>query len=271
MFFHPAWLAMLSERHEGAAMHKQELVQAVADRSDLAPRQVGAVVETAVRLIAEATADGETLTLTGFGDGRRSLTVLGKPAHRARRRDAAPAVGPETDALARLTAALRPLPAGRVEAVERQLREAAPPSGTPDNAGSATLAELELRNLLRVFAGWRRLEERSLSGSQLQRQTGLTRQRLQQLRAEGKLLGLRVPLRRELYYPVWQFAADGTPLPALPRLVAAADEARLDPTALDALMTSPRAAEGATLAELLRRGAEDEVLALVRVAAAHGA
>lgn len=252
-------------------MRKQELIQAVADRSDLAPRQVGAVVETAVQLIAEATSDGEALTLTGFGGGRRSLTVLGKPMHRARRRDASLGAESENDALTRLAAALRPLSAERVEAVERQLREAAPPSGPPDTADGATLAELELRNLLRVFAGWRRLEERSLSGPQLQRQTGLTRQRLQQLRAEGKLLGLRVPLRRELYYPAWQFAADGAPLPALPRLLAVADEARLDPAALDALMTNPRASEGPVPAELLRRGAEGEVFALVRAAAAQGA
>ena len=140
--------------------------------------------------------------------------------------------------------------------------------GQPDEA---TLATLEVRNLLRVMAGWRELEERSLPGPVVQAAWRTTRQRLRQLRREGRLLGIAVPLRRELYYPAWQFAPDGAPLPSLPRLLAAAAEAGLDPVSLDALMTNPAAGDGVAPAERLRRGEEEPVLALVRAALAHGA
>ncbi len=135
----------------------------------------------------------------------------------------------------------------------------------------ATLATLEVRNLLRVMAGWRELEERSLPGPVVQAAWRTTRQRLRQLRQERRLLGIAIPLRRELYYPAWQFAPDGAPLPSLPRLLAAAEEAGLDPVSLDALMTNPAAGDGVAPAERLRRGEEGTVLALVRAALAHGA
>ena len=135
----------------------------------------------------------------------------------------------------------------------------------------ATLATLEVRNLLRVMAGWRELEARSLPGPMVQATWRTTRQRLRQLRQERRLLGIAIPLRRELYYPAWQFAPDGAPLPGLPRLLAAAEEAGLDPVSLDALMTNPAAGDGEAPAERLRRGEEETVLALVRAALAHGA
>ena len=118
---------------------------------------------------------------------------------------------------------------------------------------------------------WKRVEERSLPGPRLQRQLGVTRQRLQQLRAEHKLLGLRLPLRRELYYPTWQFGADGAPSPAMPRLLAAAEEAQLSALDLDAFMTSERAGDGVPPAALLRQQSLDQVLGLVRAASSHGA
>ncbi len=127
----------------------------------------------------------------------------------------------------------------------------------PDTADGATLAELELRNLLRVFAGWRRLEERSgsparacSSGRPASRASASRRiarggQAARPARAAAPRVVLPgLPIRR----------SDGAPLPALPRLLAVADEARLDPAALDALMTNPRASEGPVPAELLRRG-----------------
>ncbi len=79
-----------------------------------------------------------------------------------------------------------------------------------------------------------------------------------------------MPLRREFYYPAWQFVADGVPLAVLPRLLDAAAEARLEPVALDAFMTSPHPGGGVTPAERLRRGEDELVLALVRAAADNG-
>lgn len=154
----------------------------------------------------------------------------------------------------------------RAALFERELRAALPPPGTPDDAAPSTLEELDLRNALRVFASWRRLAQRCLPASLLARQLGVSRQRLQQLRGERKLLGLRLPLRRELYYPVWQFTAEGTPHPLLPRLLQTAEEAHLDPLELDAIMTSTAAGDGVAPVELLRRGHTEHVFTVIGAA-----
>ena len=143
---------------------------------------------------------------------------------------------------------------------------------------SASLEELEVRNKLRVFSRYRKVEERSLSGTELRERLGVSRQRLGQLRKEERLLGVRLPIRREVYYPLWQFDEGGKPLEAMPRLIEASEEAGLGALALDALMTNPGAVEsevgGATLADLLRSGdpeAEEYVLGAVRAALSGGA
>ena len=143
---------------------------------------------------------------------------------------------------------------------------------------SDSLEELEVRNKLRVFARYREVEERSLSGSELQERLGVSRQRLGQLRKEERLLGVKLPIHREVYYPLWQFGEDGRPLGILPRLIEAAAGAGMGALALDALMTNPGAVEseagGNTPAELLRSGdpeAEEYVLGVVRAALSGGA
>lgn len=140
---------------------------------------------------------------------------------------------------------------------------------------SDSLEELEVRNKLRVFARYRGIEERSLSGTELRERLGVSRQRLGQLRKEERLLGVRLPIRREVYYPLWQFGEDGKPLEAMPRLITAAEETGLGALALDALMTNPTAVDnGETLAELLRSGdpeAEEYALGVVRAALSGGA
>jgi len=145
-----------------------------------------------------------------------------------------------------------------------------------DEPHPASLDELEVRNKLRVFARYREIEERSLSGSGLQERLGVSRQRLGQLRKEKRLLGLRLPIRREVYYPLWQFGADGRPLGVLPHLIEAAEEAGMGALALDALITNPAAVDagGETPAELLRSGeqeADEYVLGVVRAALSGGA
>ena len=143
---------------------------------------------------------------------------------------------------------------------------------------SDSLEELEVRNKLRVFARYREIEERSLSGSELRERLGVSRQRLGQLRKENRLLGVKLPIHREVYYPLWQFGEDGRPLEALPHLIEAAEEAGMGALALDALMTNPGAVEseasGDTPAELLRSDepeAEEYVLGVVRAALSGGA
>lgn len=145
-----------------------------------------------------------------------------------------------------------------------------------DGRDTDSLDELEVRNKLRVFARYREIEERSLPGSELQERLGVSRQRLGQLRKEKRLLGVKLPIHREVYYPLWQFGEDGRPLGILPRLMGASEEAGMGALALDALMTNPSAVDagGETPAELLRSGdpeAEEYVLGVVRAALSEGA
>lgn len=147
-----------------------------------------------------------------------------------------------------------------------------------DERGTDSLDELEVRNKLRVFARYREIEERSLPGSELRERLGVSRQRLGQLRKENKLLGVKLPIHREVYYPLWQFGEDGRPLGIMPCLIEASEEAGMGALALDALMTNPSAVEsgagGETPAELLRSSdaeAEEYVLGVVRAALSGGA
>ena len=159
--------------------------------------------------------------------------------------------------------------AADIAALEGKLRR--------DERHAGSLDELEARNRLRVFARYRGIEERSLSGSGLQEQLGVSRQRLGQLRKEKKLLGVRLPIHREVHYPLWQFGEDGRTLGSLPRLIEAAQEAGMGELALDSLMTNPAAVDagdGQMPADLLRSGdpeAEDYVLEVVRAALSGGA
>lgn len=159
--------------------------------------------------------------------------------------------------------------AAEITALEGKLRR--------DERDAESLEELEVRNRLRVFARYREVEERSLPGSGLQEQLGVSRQRLGQLRKEKKLLGVRLPIHREVHYPLWQFGEDGRPLGSLPRLIGAAEEAGMGALALDALMTNRAAVdagEGKAPADLLRSGdpeAEEYILGAVRAALSGGA
>ena len=146
-----------------------------------------------------------------------------------------------------------------------------------DERHAGSLDDLEARNRLRVFARYREIEERSLPGSGLQEQLGVSRQRLGQLRKEKKLLGVRLPIHREVHYPLWQFGEDGKPLGSLPGLIEAAQEAGMGELALDSLMTNPSAVDagdGETPADLLRSDdpkVQEYVLGVVRAALSGGA
>ena len=159
--------------------------------------------------------------------------------------------------------------AADISALEERLRR--------DKRRTDSLEELEARNRLRVFARYRGIEERSLSGSGLQEQLGVSRQRLGQLRKEKKLLGVRLPIHREVHYPLWQFGEDGRTLGSLPRLIEAAQEAGMGELALDSFMTNPAAVDAGddqTPADLLRSGdpeVEKYVLGVVRAALSGGA
>lgn len=133
----------------------------------------------------------------------------------------------------------------------------------PEEVGEELLRELELENLLRVFAHYRGVEQRSVSGTELGKKLGVKRQWLKQLRDSKRLLGLRLPFRESFYYPVWQFTGTGSPIEAMTRLIGAAEEAGMDPADLDAFMVGESAGGGTPPYKVLAEGHEERVLSWI--------
>lgn len=139
----------------------------------------------------------------------------------------------------------------------------------PEDLTPELAHRFDLENLFGVWADYRELEERSVSGEALSARLGVKRQRLEQLRSAGKLVGIRIPFRRSYYYPVWQFdPATGEMLPQIYDLENAATELGMDHLALDGFMTNPEAGEGAPPGDVFQRGPEGRQTVLEWIAAA---
>ncbi len=112
------------------------------------------------------------------------------------------------------------------------------------------------------------LEEESLGRPWLAARLGVPSARVDRMRREGELLGVRPPDRWEHLYPAWQFDGDGKPLASVSRVVRAAREAGLNEIELyEVLQRRSGLTGGRTLVDVLRDGGEDHVLAAVRAAA----
>lgn len=110
-----------------------------------------------------------------------------------------------------------------------------------------------------------------LPASLVQKGLGVSRQRLHQLIKAGRLVAVLTKDRRSSLYPAWQFAAaitgDGTPLPGLAAVIAAAHAAEMDPETLHFFMVEPdERLGGGTPADLLAAGETDRVVGLIRSA-----
>jgi hypothetical protein len=110
-----------------------------------------------------------------------------------------------------------------------------------------------------------RLLEESLSGSWLSSRLGVGTQRLDAMRRGGELLGVRRPGGQDYLYPAWQFGPDGKPRAVVPRLIATARAKGVSDERLYEVLTHRVGLSGTTrLADALRAGREDDVLAAVR-------
>lgn len=113
-----------------------------------------------------------------------------------------------------------------------------------------------------------RLVEESLSGSWLSTRLGVGTQRLDSMRRAGELLGVRRPGGQDYLYPAWQFAPDGKTRPVVPRIVAAGRAAGMSDERLYEVLASRTGISGSErLADAVRAGRDDYVLAVVRSAA----
>lgn len=103
-----------------------------------------------------------------------------------------------------------------------------------------------------------------ISGSWLAERLAWEPARIEAMRRDGELIAVRRPGASEWLYPAWQLER-GRPRPGIARIVAAAREAGLDAAALYELLTKPLGLRGGTtLADLLRQGRIDDVVAAVR-------
>jgi hypothetical protein len=150
-----------------------------------------------------------------------------------------------------------------------QLARALPETLMEDSDGPS-LAELEKLNAETRFEQWRQAIRESFSTSELEEKFGVTRQRLEQLRRQRKLFGVRPPFERGFFYPAWQFDEDGRPRDLVPSVLEAADEARLDALSLHRLMVSDAATPRGPLLLALKESADEYALDVIRSAGAQG-
>jgi hypothetical protein len=112
------------------------------------------------------------------------------------------------------------------------------------------------------------LEEESLSRPWLAARLGVPSARIDRMRRDGHLLGVRPPGRWEHLYPAWQFNGDGKPLASVLRVLRTARAAGLDEVKLYEVLNRRSGLTGnRTLVDVLREGGEEHVLAAVRAAA----
>jgi len=129
------------------------------------------------------------------------------------------------------------------------------------------LVQARARNLARVLEDRARLTAECLPASLVQKGLGVSRQRLHQLVKAGRLVAVLTKDRRSSLYPAWQFATDGTPLPGLAAVIAAAHEAEMDPETLHFFMVEPdERLGGGTPADLLAADEGARVATLLRSA-----
>jgi hypothetical protein len=110
------------------------------------------------------------------------------------------------------------------------------------------------------------LEREALPGAWLAAKQGVEPRRIESRRRAGELLGVRNG--RDYLYPVWQFSADGETLPAVKRVVRAADEAGLSGSELYALLQrrDGLTGGGSRLVDAVVDGRDGRVTELVQAA-----
>jgi hypothetical protein len=136
--------------------------------------------------------------------------------------------------------------------------------------GEPASAALEDWGRLQMHATLARVRDESLTVRWLD-QHGVSRQRLNQWRRGGRLVGIRdVPGVKGFVYPRWQFTDALRPKPWLAQVIEAAEEARLEPLAMHLFMTNPDAGYDRSPLEAAEAGDVHTTVELVAAANAQG-
>jgi uncharacterized protein (DUF2384 family) len=144
--------------------------------------------------------------------------------------------------------------------------DALPPPQKEDDPAIAVHAA-RAQNAVRILARRERLQNESRSSTEVQQSFGLTRERLRQLRNQGKLLAIVRGERRPSRYPDWQFTPDPkrTTVEGLEDILEAAAGAGIGPETLHFFMTAPNdRLDGDTPADVLQQGGAERVRDILR-------
>ena len=167
------------------------------------------------------------------------------------------------DALAEL-AAEASLP--NLRRLKEALEQLPRSQGDAPLSGEALLAA-RARNALRALEDRARIARESITASAVAEGLGVSRQRLHQLRTQGRLVAVIPQRRRGALYPAWQFASNDGLVPGLEKVIRASQEAGMGAETLHFFMTEPNGQLGGrTPADLVARGAVDDVAAVLRSA-----
>jgi hypothetical protein len=113
----------------------------------------------------------------------------------------------------------------------------------------------------------KRLSTDALTASWLSARTAVEPRRIEAMRRDGELIGVRPPGAYEHYYPLWQFDENWQPLPAVKRVTQAARERGLDDNRLYEVLSARLGIGGSQrLASALRGDGADRVVAAIRSA-----
>jgi Protein of unknown function (DUF2384) len=155
-------------------------------------------------------------------------------------------------------------PSERLEKIVPAILDALP---TPPTERDPSIAVhiARVRNTARILARRERLQSESRSGKEVGQALGITRERLRQLRNQGKLSAIVRGARRPSRYPDWQFTPEGEPVEGLESILAAAAEAGIGPETLHFFMTAPNdRLDGETPADVLQHGEVERVRDVLR-------
>lgn len=127
------------------------------------------------------------------------------------------------------------------------------------------------RNTLGLLLDRARLREECYRSADVQKILGVSRQRLGQLRDEGKLVAIGGGARRSLLYPYWQFSASGEVLEGIRQILDAAEEADISAYGLHFWMTEPTDRLGGYApVDLLAEDRVEELVSLLRASGPEG-
>lgn len=117
--------------------------------------------------------------------------------------------------------------------------ESLPKVGEEGVSREASLEAAKMRNVARVLEDRARLKEECLRSGAVEKALGVGRERLRQMREQGRLVGIVQGERRPTLYPYWQFSGEGSLIEGLEQIISASREAGMGSEKLHFFMTEP--------------------------------